>query len=62
MLIYSSNNPLLKYLLCFDPNKVSIHVTILYHHANLQTNGKESSEENPSIIDSDGPPLFVNIP
>lgn len=34
----------------FDPNKVSIHVTILYRHANLQTDGKESSEENPSII------------
>lgn len=44
------NNPLLKYSQYFKPNKVSIHFTILYHHANLQTNGKESSEENPSII------------
>ena len=47
---------------CFNPNKVSIHVTILYHHANFQTNGKESSEENPSIIQTDRPPLLVNIP
>lgn len=34
----------------FDPNKVSIHVTILYRHASLQTDGKESTEDNPSII------------
>ena len=34
----------------FYPNKVSIHVTILYCPANLQTNAKESSEKNPSII------------
>lgn len=34
----------------FDPNKVSIHVTILYRHAHLQTDGKESTEENPCII------------
>lgn len=33
-----------------DPNKVSIRVTILYRHASLQTDGKESTEDNPSII------------
>lgn len=34
----------------FNPNKVSIHVTILYRHANLQADGKESTEDNSSII------------
>ena len=34
----------------FDSNKVSMHVTILYRHASLQTDGKESTEDNPSII------------
>ena len=34
----------------FDPNKVSIHVSILYRHANLQTDGRESTADNPNII------------
>ena len=34
----------------FDPNKVSIHVTTLYRHASLQTDGKESTGDNPSIV------------
>ena len=34
----------------FDPNKVSIHVSILYHHADPQLDGKESTEVNPCII------------
>jgi len=34
----------------FDPNKVCIHVTILYCHSNLQVDGKESTEDNPSIL------------
>ena len=34
----------------FDPNKVSFHVTILYRHADLQTDGKESTEDDPCII------------
>lgn len=34
----------------FDLNKVFIHVMILYCHADLQTDGKESTEDNPCII------------
>ena len=34
----------------FDPNKVSIHVTILYRHACLYTDGIESTEDNPHIV------------
>ena len=33
----------------FDPNKVSIHVSIVYRHASLQIDGKESTEK-PELI------------
>ena len=34
----------------FDPNKVSIHVTILYRHADLLQDGKQSTADEPCII------------
>ena len=34
----------------FDANKVSIHVSILYRHASLPVDGKESTEEKPELI------------
>ena len=34
----------------FDPNKVSIHVTILYRHSDLHRDGKQSTEDEPYII------------
>ena len=34
----------------FDPNKVSFHVTILYRHADLLQDGKQSTVDEPCII------------
>ncbi|KAK3753750.1 hypothetical protein QZH41_005245 [Actinostola sp. cb2023] len=34
----------------FDPNKVAIHVSIVYRHADLRTDGKQSSEDDPILI------------
>ena len=34
----------------FDPNKVSIHVSILYCHVSLPVDEKESTEEKPELI------------
>lgn len=33
-----------------NPNKVSIHVSILYRHASLPVDGKASTEEKPELI------------
>ena len=38
----------------FDVNKASLHITVMFCHATMKADGKESTAEEPAVIEEHG--------